>query len=129
MTGLVYAVGCLLLCCSAVLLNVVPRARQELRRLAASLAQLRGKALTDGEKERRARHAAVEAFTGTGQLFLRLAVAVGATLLPVWLADASGLVSAGAVGRFALRLDVIIATTVIMILVAVAVRLRDRAEP
>lgn len=129
MTGLVYVVACLLLCGSAVLLNVISRAQQELRCLVASLAQLRDEALTDDEKERRAKQAAVEALTGTGQLFLRLTGAAGATLFPVWLADASGVVPAGAVGRFALRLDVIVATGVIVILVVVAARLRNRAKP
>lgn len=127
MIAVVYVAACLLCCGSVVLLHIVPRARQELRRLVVSLAELHAAALTDDEKELRAQRAAFEAIGGAARLFLRIAGAAGATLLPVWLADVQGVVTAGEVARFALRPDVLIATTVIASGVAVALRLGSRA--
>ena len=128
MTALVYAAACLLLCASLALLKVIPRARQVFRRLLVSLAELHSEALTDVEKEVRARRAAIAMLLGTGRLLLRLAGAAAATLLPVWLADAGGLVPADATARFALRLDVLIATTAVAAVLLVVLRQRNPSQ-
>lgn len=122
MTALVYGAACFLLCAGIALLRVVPRAREEFRHLLTSLAELRAADLTDEEKEVRARRAAVATLLGTGQLLLRLAGASAATLVPVWLADAGGLVPADATARFAVRPDVLIATTLVVGAILLAAR-------
>jgi hypothetical protein len=114
MTLLVYAAACLLLCAAAAMLRVVPRARREMHQFAGAFDDLRAPGLTDDEKERRARRAAIAALAGTGQLLLRLAGVTAAALAPVLLADAAGIVPAGEVGRFAVRLDVLVATTLVV---------------
>lgn len=114
MTLLVYAAACFLLCVAAAMLRVVPRAGREMRRFAGAFGDLRAPGLTDDEKERRARRAALAALGGTGRLLLRLAGVAAAALAPVLVADAAGVVPAGEVGRFALRLDVLVATTLVI---------------
>ncbi len=122
MTVLIYAAACLAFCASFVLLHIVSHARQEIGRLWVAVSELGAPGLTDDMREQRVRQAALRALSGTGQLFLRIAGLVCATLAPVWLADAAGLVPAGAVAGFALRLDVAIATTVCAILLVAAYR-------
>ena len=93
-----------------------------------AVSELGAPGLTDEVREQRVRQAAVRALTGTGQLFLRIAVMVCATLAPVWIADAAGLVPAGAVAGFALRLNVAVATTVCAIVLVAAIRRRGRTR-
>jgi len=94
----------------------------------AAVSELGAPGLTDELREERVRRAALRALAGTGQLFLRIAGMVCATLAPVWLADAAGLAPAGAVAGFALRLDVAIATTVCAILLVAAGRRLGRTR-
>jgi hypothetical protein len=128
MTVIIYAAACLAFCASFALLHIVPHARQEIGRLWMAVSELGAPGLTDDMREERVRQAALRALTGTGQLFLRIAGMVCATLAPVWLADAAGLVPADAVAGFALRLDVAIATTVCAILLVAAYRHRSRTR-
>ncbi len=128
MTVLIYAAACLAFCASFVLLHIVSNARQEIGRLWAAVSELGAPGLTDELREERVRRAALRALAGTGQLFLRIAGMVCATLAPVWLADAAGLAPAGAVAGFALRLDVAIATTVCAILLVAAGRRLGRTR-
>ena len=128
MTVLIYAAACLAFCASFVLLQIVSNARQEIGRLWAAVSELGAPGLTDELREERVRRAALRALAGTGQLFLRIAGMVCATLAPVWLADAAGLAPAGAVAGFALRLDVAIATTVCAILLVAAGRRLGRTR-
>ena len=114
MTLLVYAAACALLCAAAAMLHVLAHARDEARQLSTAFGDLMAPGLSDEEKERRARRAAIRAITGTGQLLLRLAGVAGAAAAPVLAADAAGLVPADAVARFALRLDVLVATTLVV---------------
>ena len=128
MTALIYAAACLAFCASFALLHIVLHARQEFGRLWLAVSELGAPGLTDEVREQRVRQAAVRALTGTGQLFLRIAGMVAATLAPVWLGDAAGLVTAGAVAGFALRFDVAIATTLCAILLVAAIRRRGRTR-
>lgn len=128
MTVLIYAAACLAFCASFALLHIVLHARQEFGRLWLAVSELGAPGLTDDMREQRVRQAALRALTGTGQLFLRIAVMVCATLAPVWIADAAGLVPADAVAGFALRLDVAVATTVCAILLVAASRRRGRTR-
>ena len=122
MTVLIYAAACLAFCASFALLHIVFHARQEFGRLWVAVSELGAPGLTDDMREERVRQAALRALGGIGQLFLRIAGMVCATLAPVWLADAAGLVPAGAVAGFALRIDVAIATTVGAILLVATYR-------
>ena len=128
MTVLVYAAACLAFCAGFALLHIVLHARQEIGRLWLAMSELVAPGLTDDIREQRVRQAALRALSGTGQLFLRIAGLVCATLAPVWLADAAGLVPAGAVAGFALRPDVAIATTVCAMLLVAANRRRSRTR-
>jgi len=119
---LVYIAACLGFCAGFVLLGVLPVARRELGALWADIAALGALGMSDDEKERHARRAALRAMRGSGRLVLRLAGVAAATLVPVWLADLAGLADAGAVTVFALRLDVLIATTVVIVALVVAIR-------
>jgi len=128
MTVLIYAAACLAFCASFALLHIVSNARREFGRLWVAVSELGAPGLTDDVREQRVRQAALRALTGTGQLFLRIAGMVCATLAPVWLADAAGFVPADAVAGFALRLDVAMATTVCAILLVAASRRRGRTR-
>lgn len=110
MTLAVYMIACLLLGEALLRLRAIQHARRELRRLASGIAALRAPDISDEEKERRARAAALDSCSGAARLFARLAAVAAAAFLPVLLADLAGLVPAAELGRFAVRGDVMLGT-------------------
>lgn len=122
MTTLVYALACLALCASAAWLRLISRARTEMGGLWTAVAELGQPGLSDEAREQRARQAAVAALAGTAGLFARIGAVCVITLAPVLLADAVRLASAPAVAAFALRPDVLVATSVVAVMLLVFVR-------
>ena len=122
MTLLVFAVACLLFGAALVRLRVVEHAAREFRQLAREFAALREPGIPDAEKESRVRAAAVEGCRGALGLFARTSATAGAALSPVLLADLASLAPMVETMHFAMRPDVLAATTA----VAVALLVADR---
>lgn len=120
----VYITACLGFCAAFLLLRILPHARLEMGTLWSDIAILRSPELSETEKELHARRAAVRAVGGTARLVLRLCAVAAGAVAPIWLADAAGIASAGAVTAFAVRADVLVVTTVLVIGVAVLIRRR-----
>jgi len=127
MIALVYSAACLGFCLAFRALGILARSRAEMARLWSEMSALRDPGLTDDDKERLARRAAVRAMSGSGALVLRLAALGLAAFAPVWLADIAGLAAAQEVTDFALRLDVLIGTTAVVGVLAAVLHWRRRA--
>ena len=118
----VYAASCLCFCAAFASLGVMSAARRALGALWADLEALRDKDIGDDEKERHARQAAFRTVAGGARLVLRLAGVAVASALPVLLAQGAGVASAGDVAAFALRIDVMAGSTIVLALLLLACR-------
>lgn len=122
MTLLAYAIACIAFCAAFVALRILQHTRIEFGRIHEAVGTMRSSELSDAEKEVLVRRAAVDALPGFGKLMARVAALLLATAAPVWLADMAGLTSADAVIKLALRLDVMLATTIIAAVTVYAAR-------
>ena len=88
---------------------------------------MRNAAMDDLEKEKTVQRCAVEMVKQSVALFVKLAVIMLVTVLPVWLASLLGWADIKTVGRFALRVDVLLITTAVIFILAVAYRQINKA--
>ena len=70
--------------------------------------------LDDDAKEKAAKAAAVSIFRASFLLLFKIVITLGVTVLPIWLANVTGLASFPETSEFALRLDVLLITTIIV---------------
>lgn len=118
----VYVASCLCFCAAFASLGVTSAARRALGAVWADLEVLRAKDISDDEKERHARQAAFRTVAGGVRLVQRLAGVAVASALPVLLAQCAGVASAGDVAAFALRVDVMAGSTIVLALLLLAYR-------
>lgn len=85
--------------------------------------------LDDHEKERAARRAALQLLRQAALITVKGAITVLCALFPFWLADALGLQPWDQAMAFALRLDVLLITTVLMLAGWLFWRRRSAAGP
>ena len=78
-------------------------------------AAMRDPSLDDRAREKAVQRASLTLMAGFGSIVIRTALALGAALLPVWLASRQGLASADSVFHFLSRWDVIAVTSAAMI--------------
>jgi hypothetical protein len=78
-------------------------------------ATMRDPSLDDLAREKAAQRASLTLMAGFGSIVVRTALALGAALIPVWIASRQGLASAGSVFHFLSRWDVLLFTTAAMI--------------
>jgi hypothetical protein len=86
----------------------------------ATMAVMRDATLDDAARERAVQRSSLKLVSDFVSIFLRGGLSLAASLLPIWLMDVTGLVSARAVIGFLSRLDVIAGTTIVMVLGYVA---------
>lgn len=107
--------------------GLVPKAREVIATSGRAAAAMADSSLDDDAKEAAVRRASLALFGGFGAILVRAALTLLAAWVPIQLADRAGLIPADAVMGFMMRLDVILATTVIVIaLVWIYARLRPR---
>ena len=71
------------------------------------------KNLDDAAKEKSAKDAAVNIFKNSFFLLLKILITFGAAILPLLLADITGMANFSETSEFALRLDVLLITTIV----------------
>jgi hypothetical protein len=80
----------------------------------SAMAAMRDLALDDGAREAAVQRASLRLLSGFGSILIRGLMAVAASLVPIWFADAAGFAASGRVFEFLSRWDVIVATSGVM---------------
>jgi hypothetical protein len=86
----------------------------------ATMAVMRDATLDDAARERAVQRSSLKLVSDFVSILLRGGLSLAASLLPIWLMDAAGLVSARSVLGFLSRVDVMVGTTIVMVLGYVA---------
>lgn len=120
----IYALSCVLLAACFVGLKVWPATRTTLSGMQESFAVVSNPDMDDDAKEAAIRAGAIRALGHALSLAARLALCVGAAVLPVWLAQLAGALTFNAFIAFSLRLDVILATVAVFAAIGIAMRSR-----
>jgi len=81
----------------------------------ATVAAMRDASLDDAARERAVQRSAVKLIRDFASIVLRGGLSLVASLVPIWLLDAAGLVPARAVFEFLSRPDVLAASTILMV--------------
>jgi len=105
------------------LLRLVPTAAGALATAQGAVAAMRDPALDDMAREKAVQAASLRLMGAFASIVARGALSLGASLLPIWLADLTGLAAVGAVIDFLSRWDVIVIATVV-ILAGYVIRVR-----
>lgn len=104
--------------------GVVTRAGEAVRRARGSYAVVADRSLSDDQKERRLKEEAPRLFGLLGGILGGSALALGLPLALIWLGDRLGLVSLAGVMAILVRVDFLVAVTVVGILAAWWIRRR-----
>lgn len=115
MTILVTALAALAFLAAFQLLGVVPCARSAIATSRQTAAVMSDSNLDDDAKETAVQKAAISLMKGFFGLVLRLLGVLVAAYVPIFLFDAVGLLPESAALAFMLRIDVIVATSVLVI--------------
>lgn len=120
--AMVYVLAVALFCLSFYYTRTVGTCRQVL-----SIARESTNVLTDGNlddlaKENAIKKSAVNMVKQCFVLFFKLFIVLGATVLPLWLADVLQLAALDDTSRFALRWDVLLITTIAVVVPVVMLR-------
>jgi len=81
----------------------------------ATVAVMRDASLDDAARARAVQRSSVKLLRDVASIFLRGGLSLVASLAPIWLLDATGLVPARAVFEFLSRVDVMAASTILMV--------------
>lgn len=111
----VYVVAVLLLCAGFYFARLAAAVRQIARVAAGAYATLRDGSLDDLAKEKAVQRSALEMVKQTVQLAVKLLVILLVTAFPVWLAVTLGWIGMDRFAQFALRIDVLLITTALMV--------------
>ena len=79
-----------------------------------AIATIADKSRDDDVKEKAAKVAAVSIFRKSFSLSVKIVITLVATVFPLWLADITGMANFSETSEFALRLDVLLVTTIIV---------------
>lgn len=96
------------------LLRLVPVASGAVATAQGAMAVMRDPALDDAAREKAVQAASLRLMGTFASIVMRGALSLGVSLLPIWLADISGLASGEAVIGFLSRWDVIVTATVVI---------------
>ena len=110
----VYAVTVLLFCLAFRFTRLIPTAMQAVTIARQAVETMSTTSLDDFAKEKAVQQAALKMITNCGQLFIKGAAIVAAAVLPIWLADILKLATVHDTSQFALRRDVLIVTTIVV---------------
>ena len=106
------------------LAGVLPAASRAIATARSATGAMRNPALDDLAREKAAQKAGLSLLGSFASIALRSAAALAVSFVPILLADAMGLVDAGATTAFLLRWDVILGASAVMIAVWLVVRRR-----
>ena len=96
--------------------GVVPASASALAIARGALGVMRDAGLEDVAREKAVQRASLRLLGTFVSILARGAVAIGASLLPIWLADATGLAPGGEVIEFLSRWDVIVIASIVIVL-------------
>lgn len=125
MTITIYFLSIALFCLTTHLSNVAQTVRESITISLQAIETVSDSHLDELDKERVVRNGAVKMIRNNGILLLKVGFTLVVAALPVWFADFMDLVSMEETGRFALRWDVIVLTTVAMIPIIVLFRKKN----
>ena len=97
------------------LLRLVPVASGAIATAQGAMAAMRDPALDDAAREKAVQAASLRLMGSFASIVVRGALSLGVSLLPIWLADVTGLASGAAVIDFLSRWDVIIIASVVIV--------------
>jgi hypothetical protein len=80
-----------------------------------AVATMRDRSLDDAAREKAIQRASLRLLSDVGSILVRGALSVAVSLVPVWLADATGLATFEAVFGFLSRWDVVVIASAVMI--------------
>jgi len=112
MVIITYCLAVLLFCAAFYLTHLIASCNQVITIAKTAVKTIADKNLDDYTKEKATQEAAIGMLKGFFVLGAKIAVILGLTILPLWLADAAGLASFTETSEFSLRLDVLAVTTV-----------------
>jgi hypothetical protein len=96
--------------------GVVPASASALAIARSALGALRDTGLDDAAREQAVQRASIRLTVIFVSILVRGAVAIGASLLPIWLANAAGLAASDQVIDFLSRWDVIVIASIVIVL-------------
>lgn len=97
------------------LFRLVPTAAGALATAQGAVGAMRDEALDDAAREKAVQSASLRLMGAFASIVVRGALSLGASLLPIWLADVAGLAAGNDVIDFLSRWDVIIIATVVIV--------------
>jgi hypothetical protein len=118
----VYVLAVLLLCAGFYCAHLVEGVRHIAGVAGTAYSAMRDRSLDDLAKEKTVQRCALEMVKQTVRLSIKLLVILLAAAFPVWLANFLGWIDMQPFTRFALRVDVLLVTTAVMVIAVVANR-------
>lgn len=120
--GVVYVVAVLLLCAGFYFAHLVESVRLITGLAGTAYSTMTDDSLDDMAKEKTVQNCAVEMMKQAVQLIVKLLVILLVAAFPVWLVGFLGWIEMDAFARFALRVDVLLITTAVVVVALVAHR-------
>ena len=115
----VYIVTVLLLCVGIYFARLGRTLQQVAEAAKTAFSTMTDRSLDDHVKEKTVQRCAIDMVKQAVTLFIKLVVILLVAVIPVWLASTLNLVTSEAFGRFVMRLDVLLITTVVMLVLVV----------
>jgi hypothetical protein len=124
----VYILAVLLLCAGFYFAHLLDGVRQISKVAGAAYSAMTDASLDDLTKEKAVQRCAVEMLKRAMQLIVKLLVILLVTVFPVWLASFLGWIDLQSFKLFALRVDVLLVTTVAILVPVIAFRQARRSS-
>jgi len=118
----VYVLVVLLFCLSFYFTRIVYTCRQVLSIARKSMGVLSDGNLDDLAKEKAIKKAALKMVKQCSVLFIKIFIILGVAVLPMWLADFMKLATLTETSQFAMRWDVLVITTLIVLVPVIVMR-------
>lgn len=115
MMGIVYVLAVLLFAAVFTITRLPQSCSKALAIARQAMEVMADRKLDDDAKEHATQQAALNMLKQGGLITLKTAMTIAATLLPLWLADVMALSSWEDTSQFALRWDVLLITTIVML--------------
>ena len=113
MVIIIYCLAVILFCVAFYFTKLLNTCSQIVIMAKQALSTVTDKSLGDEAKEKAAKVAAVNILKNSFFLLFKILITIGAAILPLWLADIAGMANFSDTSEFALRLDVLLITTIV----------------
>ena len=114
MVFITYCLAVVLFCVAFYFTKLLPTCSRIIVMAQQAVTTITDNSLDDDAKEKAAKAAAVRIFRNSFLLLFKIVITLGVAVSPIWLADVTGLASFPETSEFALRLDVLLITTIIV---------------